>query len=75
MDCPPELRQYGYYGQAYKKVDLKTNTVEIYIAHRGTDNFFGTIEDSELWLMNIAPFQFTGGAKPFVERVLNTLVS
>lgn len=71
--CPEPLRWYGYFGSSYLKVNEKTKTLDLVIAHRGTDNLYGVIEDTELWLANYVPAQYQYGAKPFVNHLLATL--
>lgn len=71
--CPESSRLYGYFGASYIRVDKETMTIDLVIAHRGTDNIYGAIEDTELWLTNHVPAQFQYGVKPFVNHLISTV--
>lgn len=71
--CPESWRLYGYFGASYIRVNQDSMTVDLVIAHRGTDNLYGAIEDTELWLTNHVPAQFHYGVKPFVNHLINTV--
>lgn len=68
--CPEPLRLYGYFGSSFIRVAQDKKTVDLIIAHRGTDNLSGAIEDTQLWLTNHVPAQFQYGVKPFVQHVI-----
>lgn len=71
--CPESFKLYGYFGSSYIKVSLEDKTIDLVIAHRGTDNFYGVIEDIRLWLSSSAPQQFQYAVKPFVKHVIDTI--
>lgn len=68
--CPQKHRWWGYFGKAYFRIDRKTKTLNFIIAHSGTNNTFGFLEDLELWIRQILPAQYSAGAKPFMLEVL-----
>ncbi len=70
FECPEELRWWGYFGKTYFKVNENNQTINFIISHRGTDNLFGLIEDTELWLDQILPTQYREGALPFMQLAI-----
>lgn len=70
MECPVDYRWWGYFGKSFFKINEETKTIEFVIAHRGTNNAFGIVEDIELWLKEILPAQYEDGAKPFMELAI-----
>jgi hypothetical protein len=74
-DCPIELQKEGYFGSAYRCVKQFSGREYSYIviAHRGTDNSDGIIEDAEMKLFDTIPQQFYDGAIPFIQAVFDKL--
>jgi len=75
-DCPEEYQKDGYFGSAYRceLIDTYGNRfIEIVIAHRGTDNFDGIVEDAEMKLFDTIPQQFYDGAIPFIQFIFGKL--
>ena len=74
-DCPEEYQKDGYFGAAYV-CEFDANGyhyVNIVIAHRGTANLTGLIEDAEMKFFDKVPQQFYDGAIPFIEYILNKI--
>lgn len=67
--CPEEYQKNGYYGSSYS-IDTEFGPY-IIIAHRGTANFNGVIEDAEMKFFDKIPSQFYDGAIPFINFVLD----
>ncbi len=72
LDCPDEYQKDGYFGAAYYFVD-KIYGQTIVIAHRGTANLDGLIEDAEMDFFHKIPSQFYDGAVPFSDYVLENI--
>lgn len=75
-DCPPEMQQDNYFGQAYYSTSsIGSGIVEVVIAHRGTELNFGNIVDDLLLALKIAPEAYELSSKPFtdyVEKLIRT---
>lgn len=76
MDCPIELQSDGYFGAAYYSsysINNQTTGINIVIAHRGTANKAGLIEDIEMYLFHEVPVQFKNSALPFMEKIIDKI--
>lgn len=71
--CPESLKLYGYFGSSYIRVGMEEKTIDLVIAHRGTDNVYGVIEDIRLWFTTRAPQQFQYAVQPFVKYVIDAM--
>lgn len=72
-ECPEEFQWWGYFGKSYFKINKETKTIDFIIAHRGTDNNFGIVEDAKLWLAEVLPAQYAEGAKPFMQQTIKKM--
>lgn len=69
-DCPKELQKMGYFGKAYYKWTPETNSVQLVITHRGTDNAKNAFDDINIYLQD-APKAWEQAAKPFTDYAVN----
>lgn len=76
LDCPLELQIDGYFGAAYYSMysfEKNSMAVNVVIAHRGTVNKEGGLEDLEMYFLHKVPAQFNNAALPFIQQVLEKI--
>lgn len=68
--CPPKERRRGYSSKTFFTIDESETTLNVFIAHRGTDNLEGIVEDLEMWINYWIPEQYESCAVPYMKQTL-----